>query len=194
MNNIIDWLNLSYNNVLPKKGKVLVSQPFLLDGCFKRSVVLLTEYSEEGTIGFVLNKPLNITIGDMMEDFPSPESALSIGGSVKTDTLHYLHTMEHIPDAIEIMNGIYWGGNIEVIKKLLSLSIMKREDIRFFLGYSGWSGGQLEDELENNSWLVGNINSKYIINPSQEMWKDSVINMGSQYKVWTTLPENPAFN
>ncbi len=119
MNHIFDRINLSYNHVPPGKGKVLVSQPFLPDGCFKRSVVLLTDYSEKGAIGFVLNKPLNITIGDMVEDFPSPESALSIGGPVKTSTLHYLHTMEHIPGAIEIINGIYWGGHIDVIKKLL---------------------------------------------------------------------------
>ena len=187
-------LNISYNNVLPQKGRVLVSQPFMSDGCFKRSVVLLTEYSEEGAIGFVLNKIMGVTIGDMVEDFPSAESVLSIGGPVAANTLHYLHTINNIPDSIEVVNGIYWGGDIKVVRKLLALSIIKPEDIRFFLGYSGWSAGQLDEELKNDSWLVGDIRPKFIINPSENMWKEAVANMGDRYKIWTTFPENPILN
>ncbi len=194
MDQLGDFLNIIYNNVLPQKGRVLVSQPFLSDGCFKRSVVLLTEYSKEGAIGFVLNKILNITLGEMMEDFPSGESVLSIGGPVSTDTLHYLHTVSNIPDALEVTKGIYWGGNIEVIRKLLSLGIMQPENIRFFLGYSGWSSGQLDDELKSDSWLVGDISSKYIMTPSTNLWQESVNDMGDQYKIWTTFPENPILN
>ncbi len=194
MEKITDLLNITYNNVLPQKGKVLVSQPFLSDGCFKRSVVLLTEYSETGAIGFVLNKVLNIRLGEMMDDFPSEDSILSIGGPVSTNTLHYLHTFANIPDAIEVVNGIYWGGHIDVIRKLLSTMIMKPEDIRFFLGYSGWTEGQLDEELKNDSWLVGDIRPKYIINPSEDLWQESVKNMGDKYKLWVTFPEDPGFN
>jgi putative transcriptional regulator len=191
---IADLLNISYNNVRPQKGKVLISQPFLMDGCFQRSVVLLTDYSEDGAIGFVLNKRLNITLGEMIEDFPSSESGLSIGGPVSTNTLHYLHTINNVPDAVKIVNGIYWGGNIDVIRKLLSLTIMKPEDIRFFLGYSGWSKGQLDEELENNSWLVGDIRPASIIHPDRNLWQKSVVNTDDKYKIWTTFPENPGLN
>lgn len=194
MDKMTDLLNIAYNKVLPEKGKILVSQPFLSDGCFKRSVVLLTEYSNDGAIGFVLNKYLNVTIGDMMEDFPAGELLLSIGGPVSTNTLHYLHTFDNIPDALEVINGIYWGGNIEVIRKLLATSIMKPSDIRFFLGYSGWTEGQLDEELKNDSWLVGDIRPKYIMHPSQNMWQESVYEMGDAYKIWTTFPENPLSN
>jgi len=194
MENLTDILNITYNNVRPKKGRVLISQPFMSDGCFKRSVVLLTEYSKDAAIGYVLNKPLLITIDDLTDDFPEGDFQLSIGGPVATNTLHYLHTFAHIPEAIEVVNGIYWGGNIEVVRQLLSISIMKSEHIRFFLGYSGWSGGQLEKELKSNSWLVGDIRPSQIIRPSHDMWQESVKNIGEPYQLWTTFPENPGYN
>jgi putative transcriptional regulator len=194
MEDLTDLLNITYNNIRPQKGKVLISQPFMSDGCFKRSVVLLAEYSESGAIGFVLNKQMQVTLGDMMVDFPASESALSIGGPVATNTLHYLHTFNNIPDAIEVVNGIYWGGNIDVVRKLLSISVMKPEDIRFFLGYSGWSDGQLDDELKYDSWLVGDIRPAQIIHPSPNLWQDSVKTMGDKYQLWTTFPENPGHN
>ena len=194
MEDLTNLLNITYNNVRPQKGKVLISQPFMSDGCFKRSVVLLTEYSESGAIGFVLNKWLQVTIGTLMADFPAEESVLSIGGPVAANTLHYLHTFDSIPDAIEVVNGVYWGGNIDVIRKLLSVSIMKPSDIRFFLGYSGWSDGQLDNELKNDSWLVGDIRPAQIIHPSNDLWQESVRNMGDKYQLWTTFPENPGHN
>jgi len=194
MEDLTDLLNITYNNIRPQKGKVLISQPLMMDGCFRRSVVLLTEYSEKGAIGYVLNKPLLITIDDLTDDFPAGESQLSIGGPVATNTLHFLHTFRNIPDAVEIVNGIYWGGNMETIYQLLDMSVMKPEDIRFFLGYSGWSKGQLDDELKNNSWLVGDIRASQIIQPSRDLWQKSVKSMGEPYHVWASFPENPGYN
>ena len=194
MENLTDLLNITYNNIRPQKGKVLISQPFMWDGCFRRSVVLLNDYSENGAVGFVLNKPLLLTLSNLMDDFSAPESQLSVGGPVATNTLHYLHTFRNIPNAIEIVNGIYWGGNIETIRQMLSISVMKPEDIRFFLGYSGWSAGQLDEELKINSWLVGDIRPGKIIHPPRDLWQESVKSMGESYQHWTTFPENPGLN
>ena len=194
MEDLTNLLNITYNNIRPKRGKVLISQPLMMDGCFRRSVVLLTEYSKEGAIGFVLNKMLPISLDDVMEDFPEVGSPLSIGGPVACNTLHYLHTFAHIPDAIEVVNGIYWGGNMETVRQLLSISVMKPDDIRFFLGYSGWTGGQLDEELKNHSWLVAEIRPSQIIHPSSDLWQASVKNMGEEYQHWTSFPENPALN
>ena len=166
----------------------------MMDGCFRRSVVLLTEYSKDGAIGFILNKMLPISLDDVMEDFPADGSFLSIGGPVAANTLHYLHTFAHIPDSIEIVNGIYWGGNVETVRQLLSISVMKPDDIRFFLGYSGWTVGQLDEELKNHSWLVADVRPSQIIHPSRDLWQDSVKSMGEKYQHWTTFPENPTLN
>ena len=194
MENFTDLLNIEYNNIRPQKGKILISQPFMSDGCFRRSVVLITEYSKNGATGFILNKWLQIAVDDLIEDFPAGESHLSIGGPVAINTLHYLHTFNNIPDAVEIVNGIYWGGNFEAVRKLLSLSIMKPENIRFFLGYSGWVREQLDEELKSDSWLVGDIRPSQIIRPSRDLWQDSVNSTGDKYKIWTTFPENPGLN
>ena len=194
MKDFSDLFNITYNNMRPQRGKILISQPFMADGCFSRSVILITEYSKDGTIGFILNKWLQITFDDIIEDFPCGESQLSIGGPVQANTLHYLHTFDNIPGAIEIVKGIYWGGNIDVVRKLLAVSIMKPEEIRFFIGYSGWIAGQLDDELKSNSWLVGDIRPSQIINPSRNLWQDVVKSMGKKYQHWTNLPENPSLN
>jgi len=189
-----ELLNINYNNISPQKGKVLISQPFMSDGCFRRAVILLTKYADDGAVGFILNKWLPIPVDAILDDFPTESTQLSIGGPVAANTLHYIHSHDGIPDAIEIIDGIYWGGKFEVVRKLLSFSILKPENIRFFLGYSGWTGGQLEHELKSDSWLVGDIVSSQIINPSRDLWKDAVRNMGDEYLSWTNLPENPALN
>lgn len=194
IDDLTNLLHITYNNVRPQKGKVLISQPFMMDGCFRRSVVLLADYSQKGAVGFVLNKWLQMTVDDLIEDFPGGDMQLSIGGPVATNTLHYLHTFSHIPDAIEIVNGIYWGGNLDVVRKLLSLSIMRPENIRLFLGYSGWTDGQLDDELKHDSWLVGDIRPSQIIHPSRDLWQESVKNTDDKYRLWTTFPENPGNN
>ena len=193
MENITNLLNITYNNILPQRGKILISQPLMFDGCFRRSVVLLTDYSEKGAVGFILNKWLQIALDDVMEDSPA-DLQLAIGGPVAANTLHYLHTFSSIPDSIEVVNGIYWGGNFEAIRKMLSISVMKPDDIRFFLGYSGWTGGQLDNELKSDSWLVSDIRPSQILRPTRDLWQDAVNNMGDEYKQWTNFPENPIFN
>ena len=195
MDEIDDFLNIAYNKVLPQKGKVLISRPYMVDECFGRSVVLLTEYSEKGAVGFVLNKPLGVNLGELTDQFPSGGgSPLSMGGPVSLDTLHYLHTFGNIPGAGEVVDGIYWGGDVDVIRKFLSLSVMTPADIRFFTGYSGWSAGQLEQELETDSWLVGDIPAEKIIRPTPDLWKEALKSLGDRYKIWADFPENPALN
>ena len=160
----------------------------------ENNIILQSHPSKDGAIGFILNKILPISLDDVLEDFPEVGSPLSIGGPVAADTLHYLHTFAHIPDAIEIVNGIYWGGNMETVRQMLSISVMKPDEIRFFLGYSGWTGGQLDEELKNHSWLVADIRPSQIIHPSSDLWQHSVKNMGEEYQHWTSFPENPALN
>ena len=194
MEDFTAFLNITYNNVRPQRGKVLISQPLLSDGCFGRSVVLITEYSKDGTIGLILNKWMEVALEDLLEDFPGKGLQLSLGGPLRANTLLYLHTFDNVPGSIKIFNGIYWGGDLNEVCRLLSLSVMKPENIRFFLGYSGWTAGQLEDELKSNSWLVGDLQPRQIICPTYNLWKESVRSMGDEYMQWTNMPENPAFN
>lgn len=184
------------NNLEPQKGSVLISEPFLTDNYFRRSIVLLTEHNEEGSMGFVLNKPIEIGINEVVEDFPETNAEISIGGPVSTNTLHYLHTLgDIIPESVHVIGNIYWGGKFEIVERLIKSGNLLKEQIRFFLGYSGWSPEQLEDEIEENAWVVSQINPEEIMKPmSQAFWTRTLRKMGKKYEMWANFPENPELN
>lgn len=190
-----DFLNIDHDNLLPKQGRILISEPLLSDSYFKRSVVLLAEYSGEGAVGFVLNKPVEVPLNDVLDDFPAFEADVYIGGPVAKDTIHFLHTLgEMIPDAMKIKDNIYWGGDFDALKELIGLGVVKPDQVRFFLGYSGWSPNQLEEEIENSAWVVSEMESQRIMLADERIWKQTLDELGKKFKVWSNTPENPAMN
>ncbi len=184
------------NTLLPQKGRILISEPFLMDNYFKRSIVLITEYSGEGTVGFVLNKPVNMKVHEIVSDFPEINAHVSLGGPVQTNTLHYVHTLgDIIPNSIKVIENLYWGGEFEVIKKLVESGTLNYENIRFFLGYSGWQSNQLEDELNENAWVVADISPEDIMRPMNKFfWNKTLNKLGKKYQMWANFPENPQMN
>lgn len=191
-----DFFGVDQQDSIPRKGRVLISEPFLQDVYFKRSIVLLTEYSDEGSVGFVLNKPISIKIGDVLNEFPKININISLGGPVNTNTLHYIHTLgDIIPDSIKIKDNLYWGGSFEAIKEVIQSPSYDNSQVRFFLGYSGWSPDQLENEIEENSWIVSDLPEKDIMNPKSEtFWQKKLISFGNKYSLWPNFPENPQHN
>lgn len=180
-----------------KKGLLLIAEPSIYgDLSFNRSVILLADHNSEGTVGFILNKPLEYTLTDLV---PEIESSLTIynGGPVEQDNLYFIHTVpELIPDSVEISNGIYWGGNFEKTKDLINDGIIQKENIRFFLGYTGWSTNQLEDELNANSWILieNSFKQNILMKSSVDFWKEQLIELGGEYLIWSNAPENPMLN
>lgn len=190
-----DFFKVENENMAPRQGRVLISEPLLNDSYFKRSVVLLTEHSENGSVGFVLNKPIDLTIQDVIKDFPEFDSKLYVGGPVGKDTVHYIHTLgELIPNSVHVKDNIYWGGDFDRVRESISEGLIQPSQIRFFLGYSGWSPKQLEGEIENNAWVISEVEGSWIMSPDQNMWKEVLNNLGNPYKIWTNCPENPALN
>ncbi len=141
--------------ITPKKGRLLIAEPSILnDDSFNRSAILLTEHNEKSSVGFILNRPLKITIKDIIPEIDCNFTVFQ-GGPVEQDNLYFVHTIPGlIPNSLEVSNGIYWGGNFESLKELLINGKIQSDDIRFFLGYSGWGTHQLDEELRNNSWFV----------------------------------------
>ncbi|MFO7658220.1 MAG: YqgE/AlgH family protein [Bacteroidales bacterium] len=180
----------------PAKGMVLISEPFLQDNYFKRSIVLLAEHTAEGTVGFVLNKPVNLHVSEVINDFPETDALVSLGGPVNTNTLHYIHTLgDIVPNSVKVLDNIYWGGDFNVIKKLVESKNLNKDNIRFFLGYSGWHENQLEDELAENAWVVAEIDPIEIMSPmNKHFWKNTLKKMGKKYEMWSNFPENPQMN
>jgi len=181
----------------PAKGLLLVAEPSIIgDISFNRSVVLLAEYNESGSVGFILNKPLQYKLRDFVPEINSKLPVFN-GGPVEQDNLYFIHCIpEIIPDSIEISNGIYWGGDFSAIIDLLKEDKLNKNQIRFFLGYSGWESEQLEQELEVNSWVVvpNNYNNAIIGKTNINFWKEKMIEFGGDYILWSNAPENPSFN
>jgi putative transcriptional regulator len=180
-----------------EKGQLLIAEPSIIgDLSFNRSVILLADHNHDGSVGFILNKPLEYTINDLIPDI---EASFKIynGGPVEQDNLYFIHTIpELITGSIEISNGIFWGGDFELTKSLINEGKINKENIRFFLGYTGWSANQLESELQSNSWIIAtnNYKSSILSKSSSQFWKEKIIELGGEYLIWSNAPENPILN
>lgn len=180
-----------------EKGHLLIAEPSIIgDLSFNRSVILLADHTVEGSVGFILNKPLKYSIKDLL---PEIESKFLIynGGPVEQDNLYFIHNVPHlIPNSIEISNGIFWGGDFENTKDLINTGVIKKKNIRFFLGYTGWDAEQLENEMNANSWILikNSYENKILGKASVHFWKEKILELGGDYLIWSNAPENPILN
>ena len=181
----------------PERGDFLISEPFLPDPNFERTVILVCEHSLEGTFGLVLNKETDLTLNDVMKEQLPIKNPLNLGGPVEQNTLHFLHRIEQpISRAVKITDQLYWSGDYEEIKELLELGAVSENDVRFFLGYAGWSAGQLREELDRQSWFVhkGATSHQVFDMSSENLWKSILQGMGGKYKVFSNYPTDPRLN
>jgi putative transcriptional regulator len=180
----------------PLKGRLLIAEPAILnDSSFNRSIILITEYTNHNTVGFILNRPLEYTLQDLLPEIES-DFIIYEGGPVEQDNLYFVHKVpDLIPESIEVDKGIFWGGNFESLKSLLINGSLKETDIRFFLGYSGWEKNQLEDELNSNSWFISENDIKNIFAKENEsLWKNKILQKGGDYKLWANAPSDINLN
>jgi len=191
-----DIFRIKTNNVAPKKGRILIAEPFLSGNYFNRSVVLLVAYSDKGAVGFILNKKVDFPMQEAFPDFPEFHTTVYLGGPVSTDSIYFIHKLGmKIPGSIHVLGDLYWGGDFDAIKREIRLGGIHPSEIRFFLGYSGWDAGQLEDELKDDSWLVTDVEQEAVLGDlNPESWFGFVKRAGRRYTVWENFPENPAMN
>jgi len=184
------------NKLSPEKGSVLISEPFMSDEHFKRSVVYLCEHNEDGSFGFVLNNFLDISLSELVEDIVNEEFKVSFGGPVSPDNLFYVHTLkDELNGSYEVMPGLYTGGKFEDLIPLINTGVITPNEIRFFLGYSGWEAGQLDTELSVSSWIVGKTTVRRVLNTNDKhLWKKILDEMGGKFKMISNFPEDPSLN
>lgn len=192
----IDLFAILPQDKVPEKGKILISEPFLPDTFFNRSIVYLTDHNPKGSVGFILNKKLEIKLCDAVTGFETWKENLNMGGPVSPDTLHYLHNLGHlVPGSIKVESNIYWGGDIDSIRNLIKTGTVAPGQIRFFLGYSGWSEGQLERELKENSWVTARVSPEAIMQSREsDSWKRVLRSLKNKYRVWADFPDSPDMN
>lgn len=184
-------------SVKPRKGNLLVAEPSIIgDLSFNRSVVLLADHNDEGSVGFILNKPLRYTIHDLIPEI-SATFKIYNGGPIEQDNLYFIHNIPQlISGSIEIATGIYWGGDFEQTKSLINEGKVSRNNIRFFLGYSGWDAEQLQNELDAHTWIISEneLQNKIIGKSPSDFWREKIIEQGGEYLIWSNAPENPIYN
>ena len=183
------------NELKPSKGKVLISAPHLTD-VFKKSVIFLTEHNENGSVGFVINKPLRYKLKDIIDEFPDFEARVFFGGPVQTELVNFIHKSgDNLNGGYEVIDGVFWGGNFEILKLLVDSNKIEAEDFLFFVGYAGWSQNQLEDELKVNSWYVTECKEEYLFSEEPEkLWHKILKEMGGEYSIISTFPDDPSVN
>lgn len=191
-------LDISIKNTLPpERGRILLSEPFLIDDFFSRAVILLCDHGPEGSFGFVMNNYTDLSFMDINPKFPDIPLRVSIGGPVKPEHLYFFHTLDHEQiGGQHIIENIYLGGDFETVLNMLQANAELIEHLRFFLGYSGWTPGQLQDELVENSWLIAPApDTAFLMNTNNEsIWKDLMQSQGGIYKIMSGFPLDPRMN
>ncbi|MFL5753297.1 MAG: YqgE/AlgH family protein [Bacteroidia bacterium] len=190
MTNIINQM------IDPGQGKILIAQPFLNDGYFKRTVILLAEHNEYGSMGFIVNRPMNLKIKDVLPVFPDFKQPLFYGGPVAESQLFFIHKEgERIKDALPIGNGYYWGGDFQDVVELLKENALDSNAIKFFVGYSGWEPQQMETEIQEKAWFINHADYKNIMSEETvDTWANELKKLGTNYAVLANFPEEPGLN
>jgi putative transcriptional regulator len=174
-------------------GSILVAQPFWNEEMYQRVVALVIEHNSRGTTGILLNRKSNLLISEAIPslDIMKP---LYYGGAFQTKIISYLHRNMNIPDSVYLGNGIFWGGNFDVISGMISQQKIKNKDINFYAGFTNWAAGQLEIEVINSKWWVCETNADELFSiESDELWEESLEQCGNSYAMFKNIPD-PSFN
>ena len=189
---------ITHNNLLPAQGSILISEPFLQDAYFQRSVVLLVEHNTQGSMGFVLNKKTDLIVNTFFPELEEyPEIPIYLGGPVSANRLLFIHSLGDliVPDSVKIKDRLYFDGDFEALKRYIQNGHSIEGKVKFFLGYSGWTEGQLGNEINKNSWVVSHAaKENVLLADGESFWKNSLEQLGSNYEAWTKYPKDPYLN
>ena len=179
-----------------KKGRLLISEPSLNDNFFFKSVVLLTHHNDEESIGLILNHPTKITLNEILNHIPLSDLPIYIGGPVEKQSLHFIHTLGSIiPNSKQIIDGIYCGGDFDIVIQLMHDKKITKNEIRFFVGYSGWEAEQLNNEIRDDAWIVQAAKSELCMNYSTpKLWSDINKTKKMKHAIWANMPKDPSLN
>lgn len=199
MANKENLFKIKHNNQQPSQGSLLISEPFLQDSYFQRSVVLLVQHDAESSMGFVLNKRTDYVLNSFFPELQDYDDIpLYLGGPVGSNRLFFIHSLGEsvVPGCLPINSELFFDGDFSFIKEYILNGNLIAGHIKFFLGYSGWAKGQLGDEITANSWLVSKDAKPpfALLGDGDDFWKSSLGLLGEKYETWTKFPKDPLLN
>ena len=187
-----------HRNQNPQAGDLLLSEPFLKDDNFSRAVILLCEHEEGiGSVGFVMNKPSILSLGDLVSELDFLDADVFVGGPVEQNTLHFVYFgVQLMEESKPLGNGVWWGGDFSELIQLINSKKLNLSQVRFFIGYSGWSPGQLNAELSAHSWIVYSdpLSQELFTNSSDQLWRSLMKSMGGDFEIQSNYPIDPRLN
>jgi putative transcriptional regulator len=179
----------------PKAGALLISEPFNTEPKFKRAVVLISQHDQRGSIGFILNKPTDLNVNQVLDDFPEFDAKVFWGGNERLDSVYYIHTFPELKGSLPIANGIYWGGDYEQLKVMVESKVITPKQIKFVAGYASWEGKLLEKEIKKNNWWVAEADEQTTLRDQPEiLWGKILQRTGHVYGIMNDFPEDPGRN
>lgn len=200
---MIDFDNTIFNIDIPGGkpdiGALLISEPFLREDYFHHSVICIADYAPDSTaMGIVLNRLTGYTLQNIIEGVKI-EKPVSVycGGPMANDRLFFLHTLgEVIPGCRKIKDNLFVGGDFEAVREYVNLGYPLEGYLRFFLGYSGWSRLQLDEEINNRVWAVTESTdySSMLTGSEDPYWHRYVRMLGKRFRGWRFHPRNPHAN
>lgn len=200
---MIDYDNMLFNidiaSGMPHPGAILVAEPFLREEYFAHAVICLVDYGlEESSMGVVLNRSTAYTLQGLVQGVTRREDIpVFCGGPMSCDRLYYLHTLgQFIPDSRQVSPGLYIGGDFNAMLDYVNSGLGIEGRIRFFIGYSGWSPRQLDEELRNRVWAVTDPRDpkELLFGSEDTYWHRNVRLLGHRFRGWRYHPLNPHAN
>lgn len=185
-----------HNNIVLGRGKLLISDPYKTGDLFERSVVYICEHDDKGSFGFIVNKPIQVKMKGIGAKFPDSIFTAFQGGPCDVDSLFFFHTLgNQIKDSLNMGQGLFLGTNYQELYNIVTPDLVEEGAIKIFIGYSGWSPGQLEQELLRNSWMVCPLEEgRDIMVSNDQLWEDLLTKMGHKYQIMSRFPRNPNDN
>jgi len=178
-------------------GCLLVANPTLRDPNFSRTVVLLCEHGDEGSMGVIVNRPTEHTLSEAITGMPEDASQrLYWGGPVQPHLVLALHRdARDAPNTAPVAAGMALGTDHEALIHLLMTLPDPAHHVRVYSGYAGWAEGQLEAEMRQRSWIVSKADAGLVfdIEPDQ-VWERALASLGPRFAYLATMPSDPRVN
>lgn len=174
-------------------GHILIAQGFWNDAIYNRTVILIIDNDEFGTTGIILNKASNVKMAEVFPDLRL-EGILQYGGPFHSNLIGFVHDYFTLPDAIFIGNGLYWCGDMDILKDGIENKIIDAKRIKFFAGFVEWTDGELLKEIEQKKWWVEKMTRDELFTTEcQVLWAYNLVKVGNSYGVLYEL-EDPCLN
>lgn len=191
--------NIDIPTGTPAVGSLLIAEPFLKEHWFCHAVICMLDCDPgQSAMGVVMNRPSGQTLNNLIDGVTTPNDIpVWVGGPMSLDRLFFIHTLGPlIPGAREIAPGLYLGGDFDEMLSYINGGLDPEGTIRFFVGYSGWSPGQLNQEIADHVWAVSNPGqaTDLLTGGDDRYWHRYVRRLGPSHHHWHLHPLNPQLN